>query len=221
MKRELIIALFVSVGLHLGFVFGGQLFKSAPPAPKPPEEAPTIELIAMPPPEPEVVEQTEPSDEAPADVADLAPPMQNDLPSAVMDSPFTQQIQPPPPPGLARATGSIAIPVGRPGGAIGGNMKNVFDLASLDQKPAPTFQPQPVYPFELKRAGITGTVTVGFIITSAGGVRDPYIISSSNREFEQPAIQGVLKWKFRPGKKAGAAVDARATITIPFTLNSN
>lgn len=221
MKRELIIALAVSLALHGGLALGGQFFKDAPVKPKPPEEIPTIELIALPPVEPEVVEPLDAPAEASSDLADLAPPMQNDLPSAVIDSPFVQQVQPPPPPGLTRATGTLSIPVGSPAGNVGAGMKTVFDLASLDQKPVPTFQAKPVYPFELKRAGITGTVTLGFIITSAGTVRDPYIISSSNREFEEPAMQGVLKWKFRPGKKSGAAVDARATITIPFTIGEN
>ncbi len=221
MKRELIIALAVSLALHGGLALGGQFFKDAPVREKPPEEIPTIELMALPPVEPEVVEPLDAPAESAADMADLAPPMQNDLPSAVIDSPFVQQVQPPPPPGLTRATGTLSIPVGNPSGNVGAGMKTVFDLASLDQKPVPTFQAKPVYPFELKRAGITGTVTLGFIITSTGTVRDPYVISSSNREFEEPAMQGVLKWKFRPGKKSGAAVDARATITIPFTIGEN
>lgn len=219
MKRELIIALAVSLGAHAAFLFGGQLFKSAP-APKPPkEEAPLVELLAMPPVEPEQPEVVE-SAEASADVSDLAPPMQSDLPSAVIDSPFVQQIQPPAPPGLSQPTGTIAIPMGRPG-ATGAGMRTVFDIASLDQRPVPTFQPQPVYPYELKRIGVTGEVALGFIITSTGSVRDPYIIRSTRREFEDAAMQGVLKWKFRPGKKAGAAVDSRATIVIPFVLGSN
>lgn len=221
MKRELIIALAVSLVLHGGLALGGWFFRAAPAAPKPPEEIPTIELMPLPPVEPEVVEPLDAPAETTADLADLAPPMQNDLPSAVLDSPFVQQIQPPPPPGLTRATGTLSIPVGRPAGGVGAGMKTVFDLASLDQKPVPTFQPKPVYPYELKRAGITGSVSLGFIITSAGTVRDPYIISSTKREFEEPAMQGVLKWKFRAGKKSGAAVDSRATITIPFTIGEN
>ncbi len=217
MKRDILLALIVSVLLHTGFLFGGHFLK-AKPAPKiVKEEIPTIELMALPPVEPEPTEIVE-SAEASSDVADLAPPMQADLPSAVMDSPFVQQIQPPPPPGLARPTGTIAIPTGRPAGGLGSGLKNVFDIASLDQKPAPTFQPKPIYPFELKRAGVTGEVTVGFIVDSSGTVREPYIIRSAVRELDDAAIQGVLKWKFRPGKKSGAAVNTRVTIVIPFVL---
>lgn len=219
MKREFIIALAVSLALHLGFVFGGELFKSAPAPKVVKEEIPVIELMAMPPVEPEQPEVVDAA-EASSDVADLAPPMQADLPSAIINSPFVQQIQPPAPPGLSQPTGTIAIPLGRPGGT-GAGMRTVFDLASLDQKPVPTFQPQPIYPYDLKRIGVTGEVALGFIITSTGSVRDPYIIRSTRREFEEAAIQGVLKWKFRPGKKAGGAVDSRATIVIPFVLGSN
>lgn len=219
MNRDIIIAVFVSILLHAGLAASGLLSKAGAAVKVAKEEPPTIELMAMPPVEPEQPEVVE-SAEASADVADLAPPMQADLPSAVMDSPFVQQIQPPPPPGLNRPMGSIAIPTGRPAGGLGAGMKNVFDIASLDQKPVPTFQPQPVYPFELKRAGISGEVTLGFIIDANGSVRDPYVIRATQREFEDAAIQGVLKWKFRPGKKGGVAVNARANIVIPFVLNA-
>lgn len=219
MKRDVIIALIVSILLHAGFVFGGQLLKARPgtkvAAAEPP---PTMELIALPPVEPEQTEVVE-SAEASADIADLAPPMQADLPSAVMDSPFVQQIQPPPPPGLSKPTGTIAIPTGRPSGGLGAGLKNVFDLASLDQKPVPTFQPKPVYPFELKRAGISGEVSLGFVVDDTGTVRNVYVIQSTNRELEEAAIQGVLKWKFRPGKKNGAAAGARMSVVIPFVLS--
>lgn len=219
MSRDVIIALIGSILLHAGFVFGGQFFKAKPEVKIVQEETPTMELIPLPPVEPEQTEVVE-SAEASADVADLAPPMQADLPSAVMDSPFVQQIQPPPPPGMSKPTGTIAIPAGRPAGGLGSGLKNVFDLASLDQRPVPTFQPKPVHPFELKRAGIAGEATLGFIVDSNGNVRDPYVISSSHREFEATAIDGVLKWKFRPGKKSGAAVNTRVTIKITFPLNA-
>lgn len=222
MNRELIIALAASLALHAAFIFGGQLFKSAPAPKVVTEEIPVIALMPLPPVEPEQPEIIEPSESAAAgEVSNFVPPMQADLPSAVLDSPFVQQIQPPPPPGLSQPTGTITIPLGRPGGAGGTSLSTIFDLASLDQKPVPTFQPQPIYPYELKRLGISGEVSLGFIITAAGTVRDPYIIRSTRREFEDAALQGVLKWKFRPGKKSGAPVDSRATITIPFVIGSN
>ncbi|AHF90625.1 biopolymer transporter TonB [Opitutaceae bacterium TAV5] len=218
MKRDLIIGIIGAILLHAGFVFGGQWLKpSEKTVAAAEEEVPTIELMPMPavePDEPEVVDST--PEEATADLSDLAPPMQTDTPSAV-PSPFEQKIQPPPPPGLSRPTGVISIPAGRPGtGIAGSGMANLFDLASLDERPTPRFQSAPVYPFAMRRAGIGGQVMVGFIVDTSGDVRDAYVISSSHREFEQEAVNAVMKWKFRPGKKGGATVNARMQVPISF-----
>ncbi len=71
----------------------------------------------------------------------------------------------------------------------------------------------------MRRAGITGDVNVGFIVDSDGNVRDAYPISSSHREFEVPAVQAVSKWKFRPGRRGGKAVNTRMSVPIVFSFN--
>ncbi len=220
MNRDLIIALAVSAVLHVGTLFGEYLFdKKAPPPPKRQEEA-IIELMEMPPPPPEEEpELQETSDEAPAEVAELAPPMAADLPSVVTIDSFVQKLQPPPPPGLERPTGNITIPTGRPNtGNIGQGMKDLFDLANLDQAPQARIQAKPNYPFEMRRAGITGDVLVGFIVNSNGDVVEATAIKSSQREFEAAAIQAVSKWKFKPGRKGGKAVNTRMQVPIVFSI---
>ena len=220
MRRHIIYAVLGSTFLHGGIAMSGYLFKEEAAAAPVVEETPTIELAPMPVLEPEPPEPTDqpPSDaEASSEPADMAPPMQADTPSVSLDSPFVQQIQPPPPPGVNRPAGVITIPAGRPAtGAGGGGMKNVFDLASLDQKPVATIQPRPNFPFELKRARISGQVTLLFIVDSNGEVRDPQVVNSSHREFEPEAIKAILKAKFRPGKKAGNAVNTRMQQTMVF-----
>lgn len=220
MTRDLIIGLILSALLHGGFLFGDQLFpKSKVAAVKKVEEDTTIELMQMPPPEPEEVEVTDAEEPPSEEVADLAPPMAADVPSTVMVDSFVQKLQPPPPPGLNRPTGVISIPTGRPNtGNIGKGMKDLFDLANLDQIPSPRFQAKPVYPFEMRRAGITGDVLVGFIVDSNGDVREAYAIKSTQREFEAAAIQAVSKWKFRPGKKGGRSVNTKMQVPIVFSI---
>lgn len=222
MSRDLIIAVLASLFLHGGVALSGYLFEKAPPAAPAVEEMPTIALDLPPPPEPdepEVVEDAV-SDE-PAELADLAPPMQADMLSATIDSPFVQQIQAPPPPGLNRPTGSITIPVNtRPSVGAGKGLGNIFDLAALDQRPEARVRINPVYPFEMRRSGLKGEVTVGFIVDSNGDVRDPYIIKSSNPGFEASALQAVLKWKFKPGRKGGAAVNTRVAQPLTFSLTA-
>jgi protein TonB len=217
MSRTWVIAAVVSLLLHVGFFFGGQLLKPHP-TPKPvTQETPTVELIPIPPVEPDKSEDVPDLAEMP-DVSDMVPPMQVDLPSAT-NSPFVQQIQPPSP-DVSRPVGVITIPMSRPGGT-GSGLGNIFELANLDQAPVPRSQPKPTYPFDLIRAGIEGKVTVGFIVDASGNVRDPYIVSSTNREFEKTVLDIVIKWKFSPGKKGGVAVNTHVEASIPFTLKQN
>jgi protein TonB len=177
-----------------------------------------MEVMAMPPQEPETPEAT-PEAAHETDISDLAPPSQTDVPSTSMDAAFTQQVQPPPPPRFNK-TGVITIPTGPSNANVGAGMKNVFDINNLDQKPEPRFQPGPRYPMALKRAGITGSTTLRFIVDSSGDVRDPIVVSSTHREFEAPAIEAVLKWKFRPGKKGSQVVNTRMEGEIEFRLAS-
>ncbi len=151
MSRNLTIALVVSLLLHFGVFFGGQLLK-ARPAFKPVSQAiPTMELMPIPPVEPDKPEEIHEPGEI-ADIFNVIPPMQVDVPS-ISASSFTQQIQPPPQPSIARPTGIIFIPKGRLGG-LGAGLGNIFDLANLDKNPEPVFRPLPIYPFDLRRAGI-------------------------------------------------------------------
>lgn len=223
MSRHFIIALLASILLHGGAAASGYFMKKKPDEAAPVPAIPTIELDMPPPPEPEKPEVVEDvPTEAPTEVADMAPPMQNDVPSAVIDSQFVQQVQAPPPPGLNRPSGNIVIPTNtRPAVSGGKALGAIFDISSLDQRPEARVRIKPVYPFEMRRAGVKGEVVVGFILDTNGDVRDPYIIRSSSPAFEQPAIDAVLKWKFKPGKKGGAAVNTRVSQQLSFSLNAD
>lgn len=223
MRRDLIIGILVSLLIHAGIAFGSKLFPAHKEVVVAVKEEPKVVEVEIPPLEPdppEVVENN--TDEPPPDLSDIAPPMQTDTPSANIDTPFVQQMQPPPPPNLNRPQGIMTLPVtSNTSAGIGSGMKDLFNLSDLDQKPVPTFQPAPTFPFEMKRAGISGDVLVGFIVDTEGNVRDPYVIKSSQREFESAAIQGVLRWKFRPGRKGGRAVNTRMQVPLGFTLNDD
>lgn len=95
----------------------------------------------------------------------------------------------------------------------------VHELKDLDQKPVPKFQARPRYPFEMRRAGITGEAVVEFIIDTEGNVVDARAIRSTREEFEAAAAQAVSKWKFRPGRKGNRDVPTRMQVPIVFTLD--
>jgi protein TonB len=216
MSRDLIIGIIVSALLH-GAVFGSSFLKPKAKAEKVVEEEPTIELMEMPKIEPDEPEEII-EDEAPAEVMEFAPPMQTDVPQIVQVDSFVQQIQPPPPEGVKPVAGVIAIPQGRVGGL--GKGVEVFDISMLDQQPVARVRVPPQYPFEMRRSGIEGEVVVEFIVDTNGDVRNPFVVRSSQREFETAAIQAVSKWKFRPGKRGGRTVNtSRVQQLITFKIN--
>lgn len=221
MSKDLTIALILTVAGHVGFLFSAEFIYSDVVIEEKEEEIPVIEIFQMPPIEPDEPEVVDMTDEAPQETVDFAPPMLSDVPSVNLDTPFVQKLQPPPPPGLERPTGIVTIPKTRPTGNIGAGMRDLFDLANLDQQPVPTFRARPVYPFEMRRAGVTGEVVVGFIVDSSGNVVQAYVVRSSHREFEQPAVQAVSRWKFRPGRKGGRAVNTRMQVPIIFSITDD
>jgi protein TonB len=65
MSKELIIGIIVSVALHVGFLWGGEWFKDGPEQTVAKVEEQVVELMEMPPIEPDEPEVVEMTDEAP------------------------------------------------------------------------------------------------------------------------------------------------------------
>ena len=221
MRRDIIIGILASVLFHVGFLYGSEIFKSSGKKTAQVEvETPRLALMKMPEVEQEEPEPSTDTSETTTETTkvDFAPPAAADMPQTIAVDSFVQKVQPPPPEGVKANATAMVIPTTRPTQAAK-TMGQVFNLADLDQKPVARNRVPPNYPFDLKRQGITGEVVVGFICDSNGDVRDPYIISSTQREFEGPALQAIQKWKFRPGKKGGKAVNSRMSQPFNFSLN--
>jgi periplasmic protein TonB len=216
MRRDLIIGIILSALLHGGVFYGDQIIKFKPKPPPPKEEAPKIEVIEMPKLEPEEPEKIENNDE-PVKPLDFAPPMQTDVPQVVTDNSFVQKIQPPPPENITPAAGVITIPTDRDPNRFRG--VEIFDLSKLDQAPVARSRALPVFPYEMRRAGIKGEVIVDFIVDSNGDVQDAFASSSTQREFEAAAVAAVSKWKFKAGRKGGRDVNTKMRVPIVFSLN--
>lgn len=218
MRKDLIVGLLVSVLIHGGILYGERLLPKKKAVVKQKEEEVQEIRIEMPPLEPEEEEKVEELNDEPMENV-VAPPSLIDMPTVVPVNAFTTPIQPPPPPGIEASKGAITIPVNKPGTNFGKGMKDLFNLADLDQQPQARVQVQPQYPFEMRRAGISGEVVVAFIVSSNGDVVEAYAVRSTQREFESPAIQAVMKWKFRPGRRGGRNVNTRMQVPIVFNLS--
>lgn len=215
MSRDLIVGVLLSVFLHLAIFFGDRFIPETKVVKVVVEEAPKVQLMAMPKmdePEPEIIETTEE-----VKPLDLAPPMQQDVPQLATPDSFVQKMQPPPPENVAIAANMSIVPEIRDPNMFRG-MK-VFDISMLDQTPVPKFQARPQYPFEMRRAGIAGEVVVDFIVDTNGDVQNAYALRSTQREFEAAAVQAVSKWKFKPGRKGGRDVPTHMQVPIVFTLS--
>ena len=212
MRRDLLAGFIFTITLEFLFAWGGNFSHyKAPPKVKEEETKIEIALPKIEPDEPEVQEDQPPVPQ------DIAPPMQNDVPQVVTPDSFVQQIEPPPPDLSAISKNIVKIPETRTG--LAGI--EVFDISKLDQQPVAKFQARPQFPFEMRRAGISGEVLVDFIVDTNGDVRNAFAAHSSQREFEASAVQAVSKWKFRPGRKNGHAVFTHMQVPIVFTLNED
>jgi protein TonB len=217
MNKDLIVGLVVSLVLHSGIVVFSH--KNQPPKRVAIAKEEVIQM-EMPPLEEEKIEEVKDLDDTPVE-NQLAPPSLIDMPSVVPINAFTTPMTPPPPPGMTPSKGAINIPVTKPGANFGAGIKDLFNVGDLDQKPVARVQPGPAYPYEMSRAGISGEVTVEFIINTNGDVTQTQVMRSSHREFEVPALQAVQKWKFKPGRKGGRVVNVRASQTLEFNLEDS
>jgi len=87
----------------------------------------------------------------------------------------------------------------------------------VDQNPTPLKTPEPKYPVSLKREGVAGIVSVTCVIDENGKVISAKTVKSTRAEFEQPALDAIHNWVFKPATKDGKPVKVR--VTIPFRFN--
>ena len=216
MNKDLVIGILVSLFIHGGF-FGYEYLMPKGKANKivqKIEEERTIQF-EIPPEEPEKPDKIESLDEPEETV--VAPPSLTDTLTVVPLDAFTTPITPPPPPGLTIDNTAISIPVVTPGANFGKNIPDLFNAADLDTPVQLRVSVAPKYPVDMRRQDISGEVLVEFIIDTNGNVSAAQIIRSSHREFEQPSLDAVRKWKFRPNKKNGKIVNCRAQQLVQFS----
>jgi len=119
-------------------------------------------------------------------------------------------------PGMGDATGGGDFSIDFQVNAME-ELKMIFELSEVDRIPQPIYRVAPVFPYEMKQAGISGTVSLLFVCDSQGRVRRIQVKSSSHREFENNAIRALREWKFEPGMKDGQPVNVR--MLAPFNFN--
>ena len=93
---------------------------------------------------------------------------------------------------------------------------SVTAVRAATEPPVPVRMVAPDYPYELKREGVTGIVSVAFEVDETGNVVDPKVLKSSNSAFDQSALNAIVKWKFKPGRKEGVPTKMKIAIPLQF-----
>ncbi len=101
------------------------------------------------------------------------------------------------------------------GGGVGGG---VFRVGGGVSQPVIVFKVDPEYSEEARKAKYSGTVVLSVIVDTEGKAREIKVIKSLGMGLDEKAVEAVEKWKFKPGMKAGAAVNVRAQIEVNFRL---
>lgn len=210
------VAIVAALSLHAAMFYG---FNSKPArrGAAAPQATGQVVQFEMPPVVPEETED-KPTELAEESSPTVAVPQLAEVPTSVSLTDFTQTIDLRPKTEVdANALRSMTIPVNHGRGGSGlGTGGDIFKLADLDRIPQAVAQPAPQFPQNQGLEG--GVVRLSFIVDADGNVRDPKIVDATDHAFETPAINGVKKWKFRPGMKGGRKVATLMEVPIRFEL---
>lgn len=80
----------------------------------------------------------------------------------------------------------------------------------------------PPYPRYAALNRIEGWVTIEFVVTASGQVSDARVVASQPPQvFDDAALKGIRKWKFKPAMRGGQPVARRASQTLTFSLEQD
>lgn len=221
MKTQFVLPLCFAAAAHGALLFGF----SRPARAAKPLEPDTIRTRMIPfelNPEPPVIVESDVREPAAKPAPEMEQPPRSVEPLPAIDpGPLpTMTI----PPIVPTRVGDMKIIPDQPPGAPGGDGKKPWSgqplgRELLDNSPRTRFQAAPLYPHEAKRASLTGTVLVEFLVDEQGRVHEPRVVESSDRIFEAATLRAVARWTFEPGRKDGRVVRFRMSAPVVFSLN--
>ncbi len=95
----------------------------------------------------------------------------------------------------------------------------VVPLFKVSAPPRPVYTPDPVYPQNMEKQGITSHVTLRFVVDDGGKVTQISVQKSGGPAFDDAAIATLTGWTFSPALLDGQPVAVSLTQTFRFELN--
>jgi protein TonB len=103
-------------------------------------------------------------------------------------------------------------------GSGGGTGGGAFRVGGGVSAPSVLFKVEPEYSEEARKAKFQGTVVLAIVVDPSGKARDIRVLRPLGLGLDEKAIEAVMKWRFKPGLKDGAAVPVQATVEVNFRL---
>jgi periplasmic protein TonB len=101
------------------------------------------------------------------------------------------------------------------GGGIGGG---VFRVGGGVSAPKVTYQPDPEYSEEARKAKYQGVCVLSLIVGPDGKPREVKVARSLGLGLDEKAIEAVNQWKFEPAQKDGKPVAVAINVEVTFRL---
>jgi protein TonB len=116
----------------------------------------------------------------------------------------------------------------------------ISDDVKAPSEPKLVQQVKPVYPADAKKEGVEGVYVIDVVIGKDGAIQDAKVAASAptverlgelktkdgkysgiegDKRLAEAALTAVKQWKYAPIVKDGKPVDAKATVTVRFTLS--
>lgn len=113
--------------------------------------------------------------------------------------------------------GGVATGVSGGTGPVTGE---TFLQEQVDDPVVPINIPKPRFPPVLQQAGISGRVEVRYVVDTLGHAEPASwtVMKSTNKAFEEPAREAIMKGVFKPARIKGAAVRQLVQQAVTFTI---
>ncbi len=118
-----------------------------------------------------------------------------------------------------RVEGGIAKGIVGGTGPVDVNVETFLE-AEVDDPVRPINIPRPRYPPVMQQAGIEGRVEVQYVVDTTGHAEPGSwrVLRSTNKAFEEPAREAIMKAVFRPARIRGQAVRQLVQQAITFNI---